>query len=184
MDLRGASDEALVLALSEDIDALNALYERYASLAMGLAMRMVRDRETAEEVVQEAFLAVWRHARTYQPGRGSVRTWLLSIVHHRAIDMLRSRPSVIPLPEELGPDPAAPDVWALAAQRLDRQAIRTALAELPTEQREAIELAYFTGLTHIQIATLLQLPLGTVKGRLRLGLARLRAILSDREGER
>ena len=98
--------------------------------------------------------------------------------------MLRSRPSVIPLPEELGPDPAAPDVWALAAQRLDRQAIRTALAELPTEQREAIELAYFTGLTHIQIATLLQLPLGTVKGRLRLGLARLRAILSDREGER
>ena len=177
METESASDEALLLALPDRLEALDALYERYVRPAMGLAVRMVGDRETAEEVVQEAFLSVWRNARRYEPTRGSVRTWLLGIVHHRAIDRLRGRPQTAPLPEELGPDPSAPDVWALAAQQLDRAAIRQALAQLPAEQRQAIELAYFTGLTQSQIAATLGVPLGTVKGRMRLGLARLRGLL-------
>ncbi len=180
MDLATASDEALIEALPGRLEALDALYDRHASAALGLAVRMVRQRETAEEVVQDAFLALWRHAPSYQAGRGSVRTWLLSIVHHRAIDRLRGRPQPAPLPEELGADPGAPDVWTLAARRLDRETIQEALAALPAEQREAIELAYFSGLTQTQIASSLNLPLGTVKGRLRLGLARLRALLRDR----
>lgn len=105
MDTDGATDEALLHALPERIEALEVLYERYVRAAMGLAVRMVRDRETAEEVVQEAFLSLWRHAGRYEPARGSVRTWLLGIVHHRAIDRLRGRPPTAPLPDELGPDP-------------------------------------------------------------------------------
>jgi RNA polymerase sigma-70 factor (ECF subfamily) len=177
MDLRTASDETLLAALSDDVGALDLLYERHAPAAMGLAMRMLPDREAAEDVVQEAFVALWRHARSYAPARGSVRTWLLGIVHHRAIDRLRGRRPTEALPEEVRADPAETDVWSQAAQRLDREEIRRALAALPAEQREAIELAYFSGFTQAQIASALGVPLGTVKGRLRLGLARLRALL-------
>ncbi len=180
MDVASASDESLMRALPRQVEALDALYERHSRAAMGLAVRMVGERETAEEVVQEAFLALWRNAGRYQPGRGTVRTWLLSIVHHRAIDRLRGRTSLAPLPEELGADPSAPDVWTLTAQRLDREVIGEALGGLPAEQRQAIELAYFSGLTQTQIASALGLPLGTVKGRLRLGLGRLRTLLRDR----
>jgi RNA polymerase sigma-70 factor, ECF subfamily len=180
MDVASASDEHLMQALPAQTEALDALYERHSRAALGLATRMVGERETAEEVVQEAFLALWRNAGRYQAGRGSVRTWLLSIVHHRAIDRLRGRAPVAPLPGELGPDPNAPDVWALTAQRLDRAAIAEALGGLPDEQRQAIELAYFSGLTQTQIASTLGLPLGTVKGRLRLGLGRLRTLLRGR----
>jgi RNA polymerase sigma-70 factor (ECF subfamily) len=180
MDLASASDETLMQALPRQMEALDALYERHSRAAMGLAVRMVGERETAEEVVQEAFLALWRNAERYQAGRGSVRTWLLSIVHHRAIDRLRGRAPVQPLPEELGPDTTAPDVWTLTAQRLDREVIVQALAALPDQQRQAIELAYFNGLTQTQIASLLGLPLGTVKGRLRLALGRLRTQLRER----
>jgi RNA polymerase sigma-70 factor (ECF subfamily) len=180
MDFASASDEALMQALPAQIEALDALYERHSRVALGLAVRMVGERETAEEVVQEAFLAVWRNAGRYQAGRGSVRTWLLSIVHHRAIDRLRGRTPTAPLPEELGPDTSTPDVWTLTAQKLDREVIVAALGALPDEQRQAIELAYFSGLTQTQIASTLGLPLGTVKGRLRLGLGRLRTLLRDR----
>jgi RNA polymerase sigma-70 factor, ECF subfamily len=182
MNVEAASDEALVQALPDQLDALDTLYERYGRLAFGVALRMVGDRETAEDVVQEAFLALWRAARTYQPGRASLRTWLLTIVHHRSIDRLRGRAPVAPLPEELGPDTSAPDPWTLTAQRLDRAEIQGALGTLPAEQRQAIELAYFAGLTQAQIAAALALPLGTVKGRLRLGLGRLRTLLRDRVG--
>lgn len=180
MDVASVSDEQLMQALPDQLQALDALYERHARAAMGLAVRMVGERETAEEVVQEAFLSLWRNARSYQAGRGSVRTWLLGIVHHRAIDRLRGRPPAAPLSDDLGADPNAPDVWTQAAQHLDREVIVQALAELPAEQREAIELAYFNGLTQAQIASLLGLPLGTVKGRLRLGLGRLRTLLRGR----
>ena len=179
MDVETPTDAALMVAVRQQLGALDVLYERHSRAAMGLAVRMLGNRETAEEVVQEAFLALWRHAATYEPDRGSVRTWLLGIVHHRAIDRLRGRPPATPLPEELGADPSAPDVWTLAAQQLDRQQIQRALAKLPAEQREAIELAYFGGFTQVQIAATLQIPLGTVKGRIRLGLARLRALLHD-----
>jgi RNA polymerase sigma-70 factor (ECF subfamily) len=178
MDTTNTIDEALLPALPEQVEALEALYDRHARAAFGLALRMLGDREAAEGVVQEAFLAVSRHAARDAPARGSVRTWLLSIVHHRAIDRLRGRVASSPLPEELGADPTAPDVWTLAAQRLDRDAIREAVRQLPAEQRQAIELAYFGGLTQSQIAAQLGLPLGTVKGRLRLALARLRGLLA------
>jgi RNA polymerase sigma-70 factor (ECF subfamily) len=185
MNVEAASDEALVQALPTQLDALDTLYERHARAAFGLALRMVGDRETAEDVVQEAFLSLWRAAKSYQPGRASVRTWLLSIVHHRAIDRLRGRAPVAPLPDELGPDTSTPDPWTLTAQRLDRAEIQQALAALPAEQREAIELAYFAGFTQAQIASMLRLPLGTVKGRLRLGLGRLRTVLQGHaEGAR
>jgi RNA polymerase sigma-70 factor (ECF subfamily) len=184
MDVQAVSDQELMLALPDQLDAMDALYERHARPALGLAMRILGDRETAEEMVQEAFLALWRHARRYEPGRGSVRTWLLGIVHHRAIDRVRGRPPVAALPEEFDLVSPTGDVWTLAAQQLDRQAIQRALAELPAEQRQAVELAYFSGFTQMQIASALGLPLGTVKGRLRLGLARLRTLLQGRiEGE-
>lgn len=180
MHAEAASDEALVQALPDQRDALETLYERHVRIALGLALRIVGDRETAEEVVQEAYLALWRSAGSYQAGRGSVRTWLLSIVHHRAIDRVRGRAPISALPDELGPNPSSPDPWTLAAQRIERAEIQRALDGLPAEQREAIELAYFAGLTQAQIASALRLPLGTVKGRLRLGLARLRSLLRDR----
>jgi RNA polymerase sigma-70 factor (ECF subfamily) len=180
MDLQAATDEALMVALPEQREALAILYDRHSRAALGLALRMLADREAAEDVVQEAFLALWRHAGRYQAARGSVRTWLLGIVHHRAVDRLRGRPPLTSLPDELGPDPGTSDVWALAVQRLDREAIRQAMSALPAEQYEAIELAYFSGLTQTQIASTLRVPLGTVKGRLRLGLARLRGLLQGR----
>jgi RNA polymerase sigma-70 factor (ECF subfamily) len=102
----------------------------------------------------------------------------MSIVHHRAVDRLRGRVASSPLPEAPGADPTAPDIWTLVAQHLDRDAIREALAQLPAQQRQAIELTYFGGLTQSQIGALLGLPLGTVKGRLRLALARLRGLLA------
>jgi RNA polymerase sigma-70 factor (ECF subfamily) len=177
MDVASASDETLMQALPQQMEALDALYERHSRAAMGLAMRMVGERETAEEVVQEAFLALWRNAARYQAGRGSVRAWLLSIVHHRAIDRLRGRAPVQPLPEELGADTTTPDVWTLTAQRLDREVIVQALGALPEEQRQAIELAYFEGLSQSEIAARLGEPLGTVKTRVRLGMEKLRESL-------
>jgi RNA polymerase sigma-70 factor (ECF subfamily) len=178
MDERTASDEALMLALAERAEALDPLYERHGGAALGLAIRMLGERETAEEVVQEAFLSLWRNAQRFDPARGTVRTWLLGIVHNRAIDRLRGRPPTAPLPDDLGADPSREsDVWAQAVQRLDLQEIMQALQQLPTEQRETIELAYFAGLTQAQIAALLRLPLGTVKGRMRLALVRLRTLL-------
>jgi RNA polymerase sigma-70 factor (ECF subfamily) len=185
MDVQAASDEELMLALPDRVEAMEALYDRHSRAALGLAVRMLGEREAAEEVVQEAFLALWRYAQRFDAARGSVRTWLLGIVHHRAIDRLRGRPQVAPLPDELGADPSpTADVWRQTAQRLDRQAITGALDQLPAEQREAIELAYFGGLTQAQIALALGIPLGTVKGRMRLALARLRGLLEPYvEGE-
>lgn len=178
MDEQSPSDAALMLAVATDNTALEALYERHCGVALGLATRMLGEREAAEEVVQEAFLALWRYAARYDPARGSARTWLLGIVHHRAIDRLRGRPATTELPDELGADPSPEsDVWGQAVQRLDREEIAQALAQLPTEQRQAIELAYYAGLTHAQIASSLNLPLGTVKGRMRLALNRLRTLL-------
>ena len=179
MDVEGVSDEILMLALPEQLEALDALYNRHSGVAMWLAMRVLGDREMAEDVVHDAFLTLWRRAPTYKPGRGSVRNWLLAIVHHRAIDYLRQRSKTTPLPGESGASETAIDVWMLAAKRLDRAALRRALAELSAEQREVIDLAYFRGLTQAQIASALDLPLGTVKGRMRLALGRLRRLLHD-----
>jgi RNA polymerase sigma-70 factor, ECF subfamily len=163
-----------------DLGALDGLYEHYGAMAFSIAYRITGDRTAAEDVVQEAFLGAWRNAARYAGARGSVRTWLLSIVHHRAIDAVRRRRPTVELPgaEASQPDVLTlPDTWTEVERRLDRDTVTEALASISVVQREAIELAYFSGLTQTEIAERIGVPLGTVKGRLRLGLAGLRAAL-------
>jgi RNA polymerase sigma-70 factor (ECF subfamily) len=163
-----------------DLGALDRLYEQYGAMAFSIAYRITGDRAAAEDVVQESFLGAWRNAARYVDGRGTVRTWLLSIVHHRAIDAIRRRRPTIELPDaEMGlPAPLVrPDTWTEVADGLDRAAIQVALGRISDVQREAIELAYFNGLTQTEIAERTGVPLGTVKGRLRLGLQGLRAAM-------
>jgi len=163
-----------------DLGALDGLYEHYGAMAFSIAYRITGDRTAAEDVVQEAFLGAWRNAARYVDARGSVRTWLLSIVHHRAIDVVRRRRPTLELPEVESPLPdvlTVPDTWAEVERGLDRETVLAALGSISDVQREAIELAYFGGLTQTEIAARIGVPLGTVKGRLRLGLAGLRAAL-------
>jgi RNA polymerase sigma-70 factor (ECF subfamily) len=135
--------------------------------------------------VQDAFLGAWRNAGRYEPGRASVRTWLLTIVHRRAIDIVRRRrrpDATVEIDEDVVEQVSLPDVWEEVAQGLDRDAVVAALASIAPAQREAIELAYFEGLTQTEIAQRTGVPLGTVKGRLRLGLQGLRRALVGNEG--
>ena len=181
----GETDELLLAGLvGGRLDALDRLYDRYRTMAYSIALRITSDATLAEDVVQDAFLGAWRNAGRYELGRGSVRTWLLSIVHHRAIDAVRRRRPTSELPEgEDGPSPVEltlPDIWPEVAAGIDRETVRAALATLSEVQREAIELAYFAGLTQVEIAERTQTPLGTVKSRIRLGLLSMRgAILGD-----
>ncbi len=158
------------------------LYDRYKTMAYSLALRITSDPSLAQDAVQEAFLGVWRNASRYSAGRASARTWIMAITHHRAIDVLRRRRPTSELPETDMPPPAGlvmPDVWPEVAGRLDRQAIVAAMSRLSDVQREAIELAYFGGLTQQEIALRTTTPLGTVKSRVRLGLLSLRRILLE-----
>ena len=162
----------------ERLASLEALYEAHHRQAIGLAYRVLGNLGEAEEVVQEVFLAAWRAGDRYDPEKGSTRTWLLSMVRNRSIDYLRARkrrPSQ-PLDEILDPLDVT-DVPSEAATNVDGAVARQALAQLPPEQREVIELAYFAGLTHSEIAAQLSAPIGTVKGRIRLALDRLRVQL-------
>jgi RNA polymerase sigma-70 factor (ECF subfamily) len=164
-----------------ELDALDELYERYKTMAYSIALRITNDASLAEDVVQDAFLGAWRNAARYIEGRGSVKTWLLSIVHHRAIDAVRRRRPTTDLPSrEEAPPPALrlPDVWTEVVANLDAAAVRAALASLTDVQREAIELAYFGGLTQVEIAEQTATPLGTVKSRMRLGLLAMRKVLA------
>jgi RNA polymerase sigma-70 factor (ECF subfamily) len=165
---------------SGDRVALGEVYDRHASTAMAVALRIVADRELAEDLVHDAFVAVWQKIDRFDPARGSLRSWIVTIVRNRAIDRLRgTRPSIeIGEADERsllrsGPNPT----WDDAVARLGSAQLRAALAELPAEQRQAIELAYFGGHTYREIATLTGVPLGTANGRLRLALARLRELL-------
>ncbi|HUP83895.1 MAG TPA: sigma-70 family RNA polymerase sigma factor [Candidatus Limnocylindria bacterium] len=180
----GPSDEALLerLATGPDESALSDLYDRYQAQMYGLAMRITRDPALAQDAVQEAFVGVWRNATKYAAGKSTVRTWMLSIAHHRAIDIVRRRRPTSELPEIESADPAltTPDVWPEVAQSLDRDTVASALAGLSEPQREAIQLAYFEGLTQVEIAERTGTPLGTVKSRVRLGLLAMRRTL---EGE-
>lgn len=178
------SDEALFerLAAGPDERALSDLYDRYQAHMYGLALRITRDPALAQDAVQEAFVGVWRNAARYAAGRSTVRTWMLSIAHHRAIDIVRRRRPTTTLPEIETADRAltSPDVWPEVAQALDRDSVTSAMAGLPDAQREAIQLAYFDGLTQVEIAERTDTPLGTVKSRVRLGLLAMRRVL---EGE-
>src|SRR3954463_9497185 len=176
------ADRAVLVRLAEgELDALEDLYDSYKTMAYSIAYRITNDATLAEDVVQEAFLGVWRNATRYVEGRGSVKTWLLSIVHHRAIDAVRRRRATVDLPErDDAPPPALrlPDVWGEVASNLDADEVRAALASLSDVQREALELAYFGGLTQTEIAERTGTPLGTVKSRMRLGLLAMREMLS------
>ena len=167
-----------------DQSALGELYDRYASQALAVAVRVLTDRGTAEDVVHDAFVAVWQKADRFDATRGTLRAWLLTVVRNRAIDRLRrSRPTAdVDTADAAGALRTTPNpVWEEAIQGLDRDALRRALATLPDDQRQAVELAYFGGHTYRQVAELTNVAPGTAASRLRLALARLRTAL---EGDR
>lgn len=172
------SDEELLRAIRDgDSTALDTFYERHHRLALGLAYRIVRDAATAEDVVQEAYLAVWRGTASYDSRRGNGRSWLLAVVHHRAIDYQRRQARRPVTPLEVGEEGSATEAWnALQAER-ERLELRDALALLSADQRQLVELAYFAGLTQAEIVERTGVPLGTVKGRMRRALERLRTAL-------
>lgn len=169
-----------------DAGAFEVVFDRHAGAAFSLAYRMCGSRGRAEDVVQEAFLSVWRSGARYDRARGSVRSWLLSVVHNRAIDALRRdlpRDARDVRDEGLAERMPAPERTDTEVERRDdARRVRSALHELPSEQRRVIELAYFGGFTHSQISEMLELPAGTVKGRMRLGLAKLRLSLGEASG--
>jgi len=180
------SDEALLNAIADGAAwALESLYERYSRVLYSLAYRMVADHQVAEDLLQDAFLSIWRRAASYSPKAGAAHSWLMSIVHHRAIDYLRGvrRRSTVqeaPLEEiEFDETTAFPDAWDEAWQSMKGSQVRAALMKIPTEQRLVIELAYFQGWTHTEIAEGTDIPLGTVKARMRLGLLHLKHILEQ-----
>ena len=184
----GAHDEELLLRVEGGDDrAFRELFARYAAVAHALAFRLVRQAQVAEEIVQEAFLAVWRNPERYDRTRGSVRAWLLGTVHHRAVDAVRREQAQRRRAEQaasLGPaveDDPVDDVLAAIDLPRDRRLVRRALTELPVEQRNVIRAMYFDGLSQSQIAERTGLPLGTVKSRTLLGMRRLRASLEGLE---
>ncbi len=180
------SDEDLISAICCGAEwALELLYQRYYRYAYALAYRILHENTLAEDIVQEAFLSVWRRADSYQKQHGSVHSWLQAIVHHRAIDRVRASArrdqQWAPLQAENEPDPPSdqPEVWEQAWRQEQRELIRRALEQLPAEQRQVIELAYFGGYTHAEIAQRWNIPLGTVKGRMRLGLQKMKHYMRE-----
>jgi RNA polymerase sigma-70 factor (ECF subfamily) len=173
-------DVQLMMALgAEEPGALEDLYDRYGTFVFSLAYQLVGNRESAEEIVQESFLTVWRYAGRYQAGLSPVRPWLMRMVRQRSIDHLRGRAARPLLGAPLSDDQPSPcDVWQDVSQGMLQEEVHAAVSCLPPEQRAAIELAYFSGCTHAEIAEQLDVPLGTVKGRLRLGLKKLQALLT------
>ena len=172
-----ADEDLISLAATSDAGAFAALYDRHARAAYSLAYRMMGEKQAAEDIAQDAFLKVWRSAESYRAERGSVRTWILSIVHNRAIDQLRSMASRRRMQDKVEasvprsqPSEAFSEIW----RNSQREQVREALGALPPEQLKILELAYFSGYTHVEIAELLGLPLGTIKGRMRLGLKKMR----------
>jgi RNA polymerase sigma-70 factor (ECF subfamily) len=175
----------LQLIAHQNPEALGELYDRYGRLVYSIALNAVNDQATAEEITQDVFLRVWENAKTYQIGRGKVSTWIISIARHRSIDMLRHRgarlesrivylddlhPAVLPQSSDLE------NSWELSHRR---EQVRVALGSLPEEQKTALGMAYFHGYTHREIANKLNLPLGTVKTRIRLAMQKLRSLLEE-----
>lgn len=169
-----------------EIRAFEVVFDRHGDAAFSLAYRMSGRRALAEDVVQEAFLSLWRTGARYDRSRGSVRAWVLGVVHNRAIDAFRRE--VVKSGRDVSDDGIAERL--AASERTDREVerrdearqVRSALEELPGDQRQVIELAYFGGFTHSQIADMLSLPAGTIKGRMRLGLSKMRVTLGDSTG--
>jgi len=178
-----SDDRVLALLAEERPEAMEVLYDRYGGLAYSLAYRVLQDAGAAEDVVQDAFLSIWRRADSYRPERGSLRTWLCSIVHHRDLDRLRGRAgrARTDLPLEGAPaGDGVPDMFETVSLEIERDHVRSALVELPADQRQTIELAYYGGYSQSEISGLLGVPLGTVKGRTRAALRRLRTALEGK----
>jgi len=183
-ELAHLSDEAVVaLAARSDEVAFAELYDRYGRVAYGLALRVLRDDALAEDAVQEAFVAIWRGAAHFIPERGKASTWILTLVHRRAVDLVRreNRRRTEPLDDAVlaATEGSAED---LAWLRLERERVQAALRQLPDPQREAIELAYYGGYTQSELAERLGQPLGTVKSRMFAGLSRLHELLDAPKG--
>ncbi len=183
----GADDRMLALLAAAEPEGVEMLYDRYSALAYTLAYRVLNDAGAAEDVVQEAFLSIWRRASTYRSEKGSLRTWVCSIVHHRALDRLRGRAGRARQDVALEHAPievtSVSHTWDQVAQELEREEVGRAMAGLSVEQRETIELAYFGGYSQTEISELMHVPLGTVKGRTRLALRKLRGVLEPRMAE-
>lgn len=187
---RGNSTDAADLhrIVACDASGVAGLYDRHSAMVFGLALRVTNDHGLAEDVVQETFVSVWQGAASFDNSKASARTWILTIAHRRAVDAVRRRRrpvmsldlNQVDVPLQL---PAAPDVWTQVSTRLDGATVQRALAELPEAQRHSLQLAYYSGLTQQEIAAAMRVPLGTVKGRVRLGLVRLRELLSPADDE-
>jgi RNA polymerase sigma-70 factor, ECF subfamily len=181
------NDEQLIVAICKgEESAIEALYERYYRYAYALAYRILRDPGASEDIVQDAFLSVWRKASSYQAKNGSVQSWIQAIVRYRAIDKIRASAhrdyqwTPLQVDNEQDPPSEQPDVWEQAWQSEQRRIIREVMEQIPSEQRMVIELAYFGGFTHAEISEQLEIPLGTVKGRMRLGLQKMKTLLAER----
>jgi len=179
-ELAHLSDEALVaLAARSEQAALAELYDRYGRAAYGLALRVLRDQALAEDAVQDAFLSVWRTAPRFVPERGAASTWILTLVHRRAVDVVRREQRRRADPLDRVPEQGGGAVDEEAWVRLQRERVQTALNQLPDQQREALELAYYGGFTQSELAERLGQPIGTIKSRMFTGLARLRELLGE-----
>jgi RNA polymerase sigma-70 factor, ECF subfamily len=187
-DLAHLSDEALVALVARgDEQALAALYDRVGRVAYGIAYRILRDDRLAEDAVQEGFLAVWRSAATFRADRGKASTWIVTLVHRKAVDIVRREQRRRAEPLEVGPaqdvaDPsgsAEDEAWLV----FERDRVQSALRALPDAQRETLELAYYGGYSQSELAAKLGVPLGTIKSRMFAGLARLREVLDEAESE-
>jgi RNA polymerase sigma factor (sigma-70 family) len=180
------SDEALVALVARgDEGALAELYDRIGRIAYGLALRVLRDERHAEDAVQEAFLQVWRSAATFRAERAKASTWVLTLVHRRAVDLVRreERRQADPLTDDSVLGVAPEETEEAAWLRFERERVQTALRELPDVQREALELAYYGGFSQSELAERLGVPLGTIKSRMFAGLSRLRELLDDSSQE-
>ena len=181
-DLAHLSDESLLsLVASSDDQALAELYDRFGRVAYGLALRILRDEALAQDAVQEAFLAIWRSADRFLAERAKASTWILTLVHRRAVDLVRreERRQAAPLTDDSAAGVAAEETDEAAWLRFERERVQSALKQLPDVQREALELAYYGGFSQSELAERLGVPLGTIKSRMFAGLARLRELLDD-----
>ena len=174
------SDEALVLlAARSEESALAELYDRHGRAAYGLALRILRDPALAEDAVQEAFLAVWRTASRFVPEKAKASTWILTLAHRRAVDIVRREQRRRTETLDRAPEPSVEGVDEDAFLRLQRERVQTTLRQLPDTQREALELAYYGGLSQSELAERLGQPLGTIKSRMFTGLSRMRELLEE-----
>jgi RNA polymerase sigma-70 factor, ECF subfamily len=179
------ADEDLISLIGRgDAEAFATLYDRHSRPAYSLAYRMMGEKQAAEDLLQDAFLKAWRASGSYRAERGSVRTWLLSIVHNRGIDQLRSLASRRRTQEKIeaeAPTSHPSEAFAQSWRNSQREQVREALKTLPEEQLKILELAYFSGYTHVEIAELLDVPLGTVKSRMRLGLKKMKEYFASQD---